>query len=138
VADADLAARLRLVLGRLVRRIRAEGGGAGLTLTQVSTLASVERLGPVRLTDLAEHEGIAPPTLTRLAASLHDAGYVARETDPADRRSSFVSITPAGSRLLARLRADRTAVLARRLAGLTEQETAQLRSALAVLEKLAG
>ena len=62
-------ARLRLAIGRLSRRLRRHQL-AGLTLTQVAALSTVDRTGPLRLSELAAAEGVAPSTLTRLVAAL--------------------------------------------------------------------
>src|SRR5215471_9250869 len=75
------AARLRVAIARLSRRLRRHVL-AGLTPTQLSALATVERSGPLRLGDLAAAEGIAPSTLTRLVTALEERGYVDRTPVP--------------------------------------------------------
>ena len=130
--DDQLADQLRLAVGRLARRIRQQGA-LGLTPSQHSALATIERLGPVRLGDVAAAEGVAAPTLTKIAAALEDMGYVRRTPDPADGRSSLVSITPAGKAALRKIRRARTAFLRQQLDRLSPQERAQLARALPVL-----
>src|SRR5262245_44514459 len=78
-------ARLRVAVLRLSRRLRKHDL-AGLTPSQLLTLATVGQYGPVRLGDLAAAERIAPSTLTRLINVLEDQGYVRREAAPADAR----------------------------------------------------
>jgi DNA-binding MarR family transcriptional regulator len=128
--------RLRVALARLSRRLR-RGELAGLTPTQLATLATVERAGPIRLGDLAAIEGIAPSTLTRLVTALEDAGYVKRCADPSDARASTLAIAPKGRAAIERLRAEGTAVLTNGLLMLTPEQRATLAAALPVLEQLA-
>src|SRR5918911_1006423 len=96
-ARADLATRLRTVIVRTNRRLRQEGGG------------------PLTPSELAERERVQRPTATRLLARLEEPGYVTRTPDPADGRSSLVTLTPAGNALLEETRSRKDAYLARRL-----------------------
>ena len=99
----ELASRLRLSINRLHRLLRQESL-AGLSPAQASALGAVKRLGSPTLGELAAIEQVQPPTMTRLVASLSDAGMVTRVTDVADRRSARVRITPNGRRTLERIR----------------------------------
>src|SRR5690348_9925823 len=92
VRTAELAAEIRLLVGRLARRLRQEAT-AGLTPSQLSALASIERLGPLQLGDLARVESVAPPTLTRAIARLEEDGMVRRRPDPSDGRAVLVEAT---------------------------------------------
>jgi DNA-binding MarR family transcriptional regulator len=140
VADAgDVpidAARLRLAIGRLTRRLRRHQL-AGLTPGQVAALATVERSGPLRLSDLAAIEGIAPSTLTRLVAALENRDYVRRFPVAGDARASELAITGGGREILDRIRRESTAALAGSLAKLRPGQIAALAAALPVLEQLA-
>lgn len=122
---------------RLARRLRQQSAG-GLTPTQLSALATVERAGPVTLGDLALAERVQPPTITRVVAKLDEQGLVTRQTDPFDRRSALVATTAEGRRTLQQNRRRRDAYLARRLAVLTPDERARLERALPVIERLIG
>jgi DNA-binding MarR family transcriptional regulator len=128
--------RLRVALARLSRRLRGHQL-AGLTPTQLAALSTVERVGPLRLGDLAAAEGIAPSTLTRLVAALEELGYVRRDADPKDARASTLAITPRGHETLERLRAENSALLAQRLMLLSSEQRAALAAALSALEALA-
>ena len=134
-SDLDLAARLRLSVTRLARRLRQQSG-EGLTPSQNSALASIERGGALTPSELATIERIQRPTATRILAQLSDAGLVARETDPVDRRVSRVRITPAGVALLKRGRSRKNAYLARRLRTLKPEELALLEQAAELIERL--
>ena len=76
-----------MAIARLSRRLRRHEL-AGLTPTQLSALATVERAGPLRLGDLAAAEGIAPSTLTRMVTALEERDYVDRGPVPGDARAS--------------------------------------------------
>ena len=89
---AELAADLRLVVGRLARSLRQADDG-GLTPSQLSALSSIDALGSVRLGDLAAAERVTSPTLTKIVANLEAAGLVQRSADPDDRRAARVSLT---------------------------------------------
>jgi DNA-binding MarR family transcriptional regulator len=130
------AARLRVAIARLSRRLRRHVL-AGLTPTQLSALATVERSGPLRLGDLAAAEGIAPSTLTRLVTALEERGYVDRTPVPGDARASTLAITAAGHAVLERIRQESTSVLAESLRMLTSEQLATLAAALPALEQLA-
>lgn len=134
-ANIELAAQLRLAVVRLARALRRHGVG-GLTPSQLSALASVSRLEPVRLGDLALREGVSPPTLTRIVAALEDKALVERRSDPADGRCAVIALSPSGSATLARIRSESTAMLATRLRALNHDERARLASALPLLEGL--
>jgi DNA-binding MarR family transcriptional regulator len=130
------ATRLRVAIARLSRRLRHHEL-AGLTPTQLSALATVERSGPMRLGDVAAAEGIAPSTLTRLVTALEDRGYVERCAVPGDARASTLTITTRGHEILERIRHESTAMLAQSLAMLAPTQIALLAEALPALEQLA-
>src|SRR3954447_2679853 len=129
------AAHLRVVVARTARRLRQEAG-SDLSPSQTSALAVIERHGPLTPSELAACERIQRPTATRVLARLEEAGWIDRASDPADRRSSLVSITPEGRELLRRLRTRKDAFLARRLDGLTADELATLERAADILERV--
>jgi DNA-binding MarR family transcriptional regulator len=133
--EAELAARLRLVINRLARLLRSQGP-ADLSPSLVSALVTIELRGPIALGQLAAHERVTPPSVTRMAATLEERGLVRREADPADRRIAYVSLTPEGKRTVQLTRTRKTAFLAKRLRRLDEAEVAALRVALPLLEAL--
>ncbi|HWC85396.1 MAG TPA: MarR family winged helix-turn-helix transcriptional regulator [Solirubrobacteraceae bacterium] len=137
--DLDTAARLRASIGRLSRRLRptAAGAAAGLTPTRISVLFTIARRGPIRLSDLAEEEGLNPTMLSRVIAGFADAGLVTRVCDPQDRRAALVEATAAGRKLCERMRGERTDVLEVALAALGEDDRRAVEQALPVLEQLA-
>jgi DNA-binding MarR family transcriptional regulator len=133
--DAPSAVRLRLVLVRLARALR-QHGGVGLTQSQISALATVEELGPMRISALAAHESVGASVATRVVTSLEDLGYLARTDDLEDRRACRVELTGDGRDVLKRLWIERTIGLSSRLDRLTKDERDHLEAALPVLEKM--
>src|SRR5215475_6826398 len=122
--DID-AARLRVAVLRLSRRLRKHDL-AGLTPSQLSTLATVGKHGPMRLGDLAAAERIAPSTLTRLINVLEGQGYVRRVADTGDARAFLVSVTAQGSEALERIKDEATSLLTDILATLPPDQLAAL------------
>ena len=119
----------------MARRLRQEAG-AGLSPSLTAALATIERHGPLTPSDLAVRERVQRPTVTRVLARLEETGLVSRAADPADRRSSLVSISAEGASLLAEMRTRKDAFLATRLEGLDDAERETLDRAAAILERM--
>jgi DNA-binding MarR family transcriptional regulator len=134
--QAGLASSLRIAIGRLNRRLRSERE-EGRTLNQLSTLGTLERHGPLPVGELAAHERVRPPSMTRTVGALEEAGLVAREPHQADRRIIVVRITDEGRAVTAADRKRRDAWLNHRLRELTPDERARLLDVLPILDKLA-
>jgi DNA-binding MarR family transcriptional regulator len=134
--DAAQAARLRVALGRIHRRL-GQQPGAQISFAQLSALVMIERYGPIRVGDLAQREQVAAPSMTRTLAGLVSAGWVERQPDPDDGRSFTATMTPAGRRLIAKVKQERTAMLVQGMDRLTEAQRVALRAAVPVLEQLA-
>jgi DNA-binding MarR family transcriptional regulator len=132
-----LAARLRLGVTRLARKLRQEAE-PGITPSMLSALSSVERRGPLTMGDLGAAEQVSAPTITRVTNALVEAGLVAREADPKDGRVTWVRITVDGAKLLERSRRRQGAYLAKALRGLEPRELETLEDATAILERLTG
>ncbi|MGD9530457.1 MarR family winged helix-turn-helix transcriptional regulator [Pseudonocardia sp.] len=131
----DLAARLRLAVGRLNRRIRIDGRES-IPPLQLSALVTIEQHGPLRLSELARREAVTAPTMSRVLAALDEHGLVVRTPDPQDARGVLVTISDEGTRRLAEVRSHRTALVARRLARLDGPQRAALEAAMPALEAL--
>jgi DNA-binding MarR family transcriptional regulator len=112
--EVELAARLRLVVGRLSRRIRVDGRESVPPL-QLSAMVTIEERAPLRLSELARREGVSVPTMSRVLAALDEQGFVVRAPDPQDARGVLVRLSVAGEQRLAQVRSHRTALVARRL-----------------------
>ncbi|MGO9762782.1 MAG: MarR family winged helix-turn-helix transcriptional regulator, partial [Solirubrobacteraceae bacterium] len=136
-SQAEASERLRVVTGRLSRRLRPTVAGSGLTPSQISVLFTVVRLGPVGLSELAQVESLNATMLSRITAQLCDAGLIVRSADPGDRRSANVAATAAGRRIRERIHRERTRALSAHVQELDEQQRKALWNALPVLEELA-
>ncbi len=137
IFDSDDIARLRTALARISRLLDRQSRGRELTGTQSSVLATVARRGPLRISELAECEGINPTMLSRIVAKLEQAGLLRRTPDPEDGRAARVELTDTGTELNRRQRAERTQLLTQRLAALPGTRAGELLTALPALEALA-
>jgi DNA-binding MarR family transcriptional regulator len=107
-----------------------------ISLTSASTLATVERTGPRRITDLAAIEGVTPPSMTALVTVLERAGLVERRQDPRDQRVVLVALTAAGTDYLRSRRRAGAEAFARLIDKLSPDETAILLAAAPALQHL--
>lgn len=137
-SDSALASSLRLAVMRLARRMRSERPDSSLTLSQVAALATLERHGPLTPRELAAHERVQPPSMTRIAACLENAGLATRTHHPTDGRQVLLAVSPDGAALLREDRRRREAWLARRLGELEPEELMVLERAAVLLDRLAA
>jgi DNA-binding MarR family transcriptional regulator len=140
-SDVGLATALRISVSRLARRLRVERlvpelAEPALSDTQLAALATLERHGAMTPGELAEHEKVQPPSMTRVIAALVDWQLVTRAPHPTDRRQVILTVTASGRELVQKVRRRRDAWLAKRLVELSPQERATLRAAAPILEKL--
>jgi DNA-binding MarR family transcriptional regulator len=140
-SDTGLATAMRISVSRLARRLRVERLGitepdAALSDIQLAALAALERHDSMTPGELAEHEKVQPPSMTRVIAVLEERGLVLRAPHATDRRQVVLTVTPAGRDLVQRVRLRRTAWLAQRLQELTPEERELLRAAAPVIEKI--
>ena len=127
-------------MSRLARRLRAErmakGLEPGLSDTQLAALSALERHGAMTPGELADHEKVQPPSMTRVITVLEERGLVMRAAHPTDRRQVVLTATEQGNTVVEQSRRLREAWLAKRLRELTPAERALLRQAAPLLEKL--
>src|SRR3954452_5291608 len=98
--ETALAGSLRDAIGRLGRRMRAERAPSDLSLGQWAALRTLDSHGPVTPSELAAHEKVQPPSMTKILALLEEHGYVSRTPDPVDRRQVVVAASGDGRALL--------------------------------------
>src|SRR3954452_8879700 len=134
---AELASQLRPALLRLTRIVRNQRVDMSVTLTQLSAMATLRKSGAMSAGELANHERVQPPSMTKVLANLEERGLVRREVHPTDRRQAIIAITDAGTALLDSERRSRDAWLTRRLGTLTTEERALLQRVVPILDKLA-
>jgi len=131
-ADSDeLGEALLAFVAMAIRRNDRE-----LSLTATSTLSTLERTGPRRLTDLAMNEEITQPSMTALVTQLQERGFVERRSDPGDARVVLVAITEDGLKQLRKIRRAGAAVLAGLIDKLEEPDLTALKAALPALRRL--
>ena len=130
--NSDIVGEALSALASLAVRCRSRE----LSLTAGSAMATLERTGPRRLTDLAVSEGVTQPSMTSVVSQLEDLGFAERLPDPADGRVSRVAITRAGRHHLAAVRSAGASVFTALIDKLTDQEAAALRAALPALRRL--
>ena len=133
---AALAHELRLAVMRLSRRLRNQRVNTAVTLTHLAALSTLRRHGPMSPGELAGHERVQPPSMTRIVKALEEAGYVTRSPHPTDGRQVVVAVSQEGKQLLREDRRKREAWLAQRLQELAPEERELLRRAAEVLERL--
>lgn len=138
-ADADsLAIDLRTAVMRTSRRLRVEATGEIITPGQYTVLALLNGNGPSTLRALADSEHVQAPSMTRIVNALADQGFVSRAANPDDGRQVRVEITDAGRAVLAEARNQRTAWLAQRVAGLSEEDRQILGRAAHIMQEMSG
>jgi DNA-binding MarR family transcriptional regulator len=107
-----------------------------ISLTSASTLATLERTGPRRITDLAIVEGITQPAMTSLVTALERSGLAERRADPRDQRVVLVALTEAGADYLRFRRRAAAEAFARLIDKLPPEEAAALLAATPALRRL--
>ncbi len=133
-----LAGELRVSIGKLVRRVRAQAQTGDFTSAQKSVLHRLEQAGPATVSALARAESVRPQSMRVTVASLEQLGLVRGQPDPADGRQTFFSLTAACREKLRSSRAAHEDWLVRALeAQLTPREHAQLAATVPLLKRLA-
>jgi DNA-binding MarR family transcriptional regulator len=132
----DVAARLHSSAIRLLRTLRREDDGSGLSAPRLSALSMVVLAGPLSLADLAAAEQVRPPTMSRIVDALVERGLVTRVAKPGDRRSVAIAATSEGIDLLHAGRERRVGALVNRLGGLADSERRALARGVEILERV--
>jgi DNA-binding MarR family transcriptional regulator len=138
-SDVGLASVLRsstLRLSRQIRRQRVEGHD--LTANQFSVLGALGKNEALTIGELAAHEQVKPPSMTRIVSNMEEAGLVVRRPHETDKRQIVVELTEAAHALIHANRRRRDEWLQNKLKKLTSEERDILRKAALVLERLAG
>jgi DNA-binding MarR family transcriptional regulator len=136
--DAGLASQLRVSVMRLARRLRNERDPElGLGLGAISVLGLLMRHGEQTVGQLAAHERVQPPSMTRTVSHLIEAGYAVRRPSETDGRSTLVDLSEEGRQMVLADRRRREAWLARQLQDLTPEERDLLRRVAPLIERLA-
>src|ERR1700759_3054592 len=92
-----VAPELRLAVGQLLRRLRAEANPSGLNISQAGVLARLDETGAMTTADLARAEAMKPQSMSAILASLEQEGLIQRAPHPTDGRQILFSMTPEGA-----------------------------------------
>ena len=130
----DIADQLHSAAIHLLRKLRKEDEGSGLNAPRLSALSVIVFGGPITLGDLAAAEQVRPPTMTRIVNALEEQGLVTRKPNKDDGRSTLLSATPAGKKLLMEGRARRVRALAKQIAALSREQRSALQEASEILK----
>ena len=122
-------------LERVITWLRQARDPQGLSLSALSALSRLEASGALRITDLAEREGLSQPGMTTLTNRLEEAGLALREADPTDRRAVRVKITPEGIKRVSNYREARATLIASRIDQLGIDDQHALAAALPALDR---
>lgn len=109
---------------------------AQMSSTSITTLDRLSYAGPLRITDLADLEGVSQPGMTTLVNRLCVEGYTQRLPDPSDGRACLVGITAAGRDVLVERHAERSYALKAAIDRLPAEHQAALSAALEALHAL--
>jgi DNA-binding MarR family transcriptional regulator len=132
---ARVASDLRVVMGQLIRRLRAEHR---FGLSHAAVLGRLDREGRRSVSDLAAAERVRPQSMAQTVGELESSGLVARHADPDDRRRALVELTEHGRAVLEEDRRAREGWLARAIVeDLSAEEQAVLADAVELLRRLA-
>ncbi|WP_100500780.1 MarR family winged helix-turn-helix transcriptional regulator [Geodermatophilus chilensis] len=136
--SAALAHDLRLAVMRFSRRLRNQRVDQSITLTHLAALSTLKRHGAMSPGELAGHERVQPPSMTRVVVALEGMGLVTRSPHPTDGRQVVIDLTPAAEELLEAEARAREAWLTGMLERLTAEERAVLREAAVLMDELAS
>jgi DNA-binding MarR family transcriptional regulator len=132
---AQAASEVRVVFGRVKRRLKELADTDDLTPSQSSVLSRIDKDGPASASELAAAERIRPQSIAAILAALREADLIERHPDPQDGRRQVVSLTTAGRHRLQGDRKVRQEWLARTLQDrCTEAERQTILKALALLD----
>jgi DNA-binding MarR family transcriptional regulator len=132
-----LASELRVLIGKLKRRLREEVHSGDLSWSQTAVLSLLEREGPATVTTLAKAEGVRPQSMGATVSVLEAAGLVSGAPDPGDRRQTMLSLTPACREMIKLSRAAREDWLFRAIrTKLAARELEELATGVELLKRL--
>jgi len=136
MSSSELDALSRLLnstMVRLLRLARKADRKAPVGPAQLSALSVLYFSGAMSATALAEAEQIAQPTMSRIVASLLEAGAIERAPHPSDARSQLISPTALGRKIFEDAREERLKVVRAVAERLPSTTAALLQPALADL-----
>jgi DNA-binding MarR family transcriptional regulator len=136
--DIQLASELRIVVGRLIKKLRRKSSTAGkLSLTERSTIALLDQHGELLPSELAAMEKITTQSMSQILSNLQQQGLINRRISETDKRKAIITLSDLGRTLLYQVRNERDEWLNKALdATCTSEEKVLLKKALGTLTKL--
>jgi DNA-binding MarR family transcriptional regulator len=129
-----IASDLRVVLGQLVRRLRAEHR---FPLSHGAVLGRLDRDGPQSTSDLAVAERVRPQSMAQTLGDLEADDLITRRPDPDDGRRVLIELSGSGREALEQDRRHREGWLARSIEDeLSDEEQEVLAQAVVLLQRL--
>jgi DNA-binding MarR family transcriptional regulator len=136
INSQNIADQLHSAAIHLLRKLRKEDEGSGLNAPRLSALSVIVFGGPITLGDLAAAEQVRPPTMTRIVNALAEKGLVTKKQNTNDGRSTLLSATPSGKKLLMEGRSRRVQALAKQIAALNRKQRTTLQEAAEILKEV--
>jgi DNA-binding MarR family transcriptional regulator len=132
-----VAAEVRIVVGKLSRRLREQTQLGDFTYSQLKVLVRLETDGPATVTTLAREEGVRPQSMGEIIAVLKTAGLIGGAPDPNDGRQTVLSLTDTCRDLMKRTRAAKEDWLFQTITSRFEPaEIEQLAASVAMIKRL--
>jgi DNA-binding MarR family transcriptional regulator len=124
-----LLTRSAILVRLLVKQVRSRE----ISRTEMEVLGILSE-GPRRITELAELEGVAQPTMTLLVKRLDENGWTQREGVADDGRVVMISLTAAGGVAQQKFRAQFLAAMRTDLEELSDEQLQALSAATETLD----
>ena len=134
----ETAARLRVVVRLVYRRVQTETGEGSPTRSEAAALAWLDERGPMTLSALAELEQVRQQSMSQSVDALQERGWATRSPDPSDRRQVIIALTGPGRAALESGRRVRQAWIVDAMTRLLDAEERRiLAQSLDLLERIA-
>jgi DNA-binding MarR family transcriptional regulator len=133
----ELATSLRMLVGRLKRKLREQANVGDFTPSQIAVLLRLQRDGPTTSSALARAEGMRAQSMGAIIGPLQEARLVAGSPDPADGRQILIDLTDHCRTIMREGTAARQDWLTRRLqGGFSSGEQREIAHAVKLLARL--
>jgi DNA-binding MarR family transcriptional regulator len=106
-----------------------------LAPAQLGSLLKISA-GPCTLSELARHQSVSPPTVSRSVDMLVRRGWVERTVDESDRRQTLLGLTDQGRQVLADVKACAEQHIAAKISTLNASDRGELAAAAALLARV--
>ena len=120
---------------RTLHALSAALADLNLSAAEINALANLGEGGALSIRQLSERTGTRASTLTGLLDRLENRGYLARELDPADRRSFRLPLTEAGQAVATRVLTAIADLEREALSGLSGTQIAGYHAVLTALQE---